>query len=96
MPVPEGVEVRARRGGGALSRLITTLDRAGHVVEDVDVERASLEDAFVEVTRTGSGSSAASNGTAGDGDARAAGDGTPGRPGSTDGEVHGDRTGGDR
>ena len=51
----EGLSVRARRSGGALPAVITTLADAGVDVTDVEIERADLEDAFVDMTRNGSG-----------------------------------------
>ncbi|MFB6147133.1 MAG: ATP-binding cassette domain-containing protein [Halobacteriaceae archaeon] len=46
-----GLTVQARRSGQVLPAVITALDRNGYEVCDVDVERASLEDVFVDLTR---------------------------------------------
>ncbi|MFB6125872.1 MAG: ATP-binding cassette domain-containing protein [Halolamina sp.] len=67
-PTDEGLSVRARRSSGALPVVITTLADAGVEVTDVDIERANLEDAFVDMTRNGD------EGTAGGGDDGGRGD----------------------
>ncbi|WP_336036956.1 ABC transporter ATP-binding protein [Halobacterium yunchengense] len=60
------VTLRARNGSEAVPVAVRQLESAGHRVRDVDVSRTSLEDVFVDVTRTGG---AASDGSAGDVDA---------------------------
>jgi len=46
------LEVVARGGGAVLPAVIRQLDAAGHEVTAVDVRRASLEEVFVDMTRT--------------------------------------------
>ncbi len=48
----EGVAVDARRSSSALPAVITALVEAGVGVTDVEIRRATLEDAFVDMTRT--------------------------------------------
>ncbi|MFP4632687.1 MAG: ATP-binding cassette domain-containing protein [Halobacteriota archaeon] len=44
--------VRAHRGGAVLPEVVRALDREGHEIRDVEVERTSLEEVFVEVTES--------------------------------------------
>lgn len=44
--------VTARGGSSLVPRLVRTLDGAGYEVSDLDVRRASLEEVFVDMTRT--------------------------------------------
>jgi ABC-2 type transport system ATP-binding protein len=46
--------VTAERGGAVAPDLVRALDAAGHEIVDFDVSRTSLEEVFVELTRTGS------------------------------------------
>jgi ABC-2 type transport system ATP-binding protein len=46
--------VTASRGGLVAPDLVRELDAAGHEIVDLDVSRTSLEEVFVEMTRTGS------------------------------------------
>jgi ABC-2 type transport system ATP-binding protein len=45
--------VTVRQAGAAVPDLLGELDRAGHEVTDLDIRRASLEEVFVDMTRTG-------------------------------------------
>ena len=49
------VVVTAERGGAVVPDLVRELDRAGHEVLDLDVERPSLEEVFVSLTRRAAG-----------------------------------------
>jgi len=44
--------VTARGGSRAVPELVRALDSAGHEVTDLDIRRASLEEVFVDLTRT--------------------------------------------
>jgi ABC-2 type transport system ATP-binding protein len=44
--------VTVRQAGGAVPSLVRELDRAGHEVTALDIRRASLEEVFVDMTRT--------------------------------------------
>jgi len=44
--------VTARQSGSVVPALLRELDRAGHGVTDIDIRRASLEEVFVDMTRT--------------------------------------------
>jgi len=46
--------VTAARGSAVVPDLLRALDERGHEVTDVDIERASLEEVFVDMTRKGS------------------------------------------
>jgi ABC-2 type transport system ATP-binding protein len=46
--------VSASRGGLVAPDLVRELDDAGYEIVDLDVSRTSLEEVFVEMTRTGS------------------------------------------
>jgi ABC-2 type transport system ATP-binding protein len=45
--------VTVRQAGSVVPALLRELDRAGHEVTDLDIRRASLEEVFVDMTRTG-------------------------------------------
>ncbi|WP_101294225.1 ABC transporter ATP-binding protein [Halegenticoccus soli] len=47
--------VTARRGGLVAPDLVRALDRAGHGIVDLEISRTSLEEVFVELTRTEDG-----------------------------------------
>ena len=44
--------VTAHRGGAVVPDLVRALEAAGHEIEDLEVRRASLEEVFVDMTRT--------------------------------------------
>jgi ABC-2 type transport system ATP-binding protein len=44
--------VTIRQAGSVVPRLLRELDRTGHEVTDLDIRRASLEEVFVDMTRT--------------------------------------------
>ncbi|MEF8782990.1 MAG: ABC transporter ATP-binding protein [Haloarculaceae archaeon] len=45
--------VSVRQAGSVVPALLRELDRTGHEVTDLDIRRASLEEVFVDMTRTG-------------------------------------------
>jgi len=68
------VTLRANSGSEAVPIAVRQLEAAGHRVHDVDVSRTSLEDVFVDITRTGGDATDGSGGsvdpdTGDDGDA---------------------------
>ena len=49
----DGVTVRAERAESVLAAVVTAVSRQGRTIETLEVDRASLEDAFVELTGPG-------------------------------------------
>ncbi|MFD1598750.1 ABC transporter ATP-binding protein [Halobellus rarus] len=47
--------VTARQGGLITPDIVTRLDEAGHEIVDLEIQRTSLEEVFVEMTRAGEG-----------------------------------------
>jgi ABC-2 type transport system ATP-binding protein len=47
--------VTARQGGLVAPDVVQRLDEAGHEIVDLEIERTSLEEVFVEMTRAGEG-----------------------------------------
>jgi ABC-2 type transport system ATP-binding protein len=60
--------VTARGGSRAVPALVRALDAAGHEVTDLDIRRASLEEVFVDMTRTDAAVGPESAGAGTDGD----------------------------
>ncbi|MGQ4556624.1 ATP-binding cassette domain-containing protein [Halobellus sp. GM3] len=47
--------VTARQGGLVTPEIVSRLDEAGHEIVDLEIQRTSLEEVFVEMTRAGEG-----------------------------------------
>ncbi|CQH53048.1 ABC-type transport system ATP-binding protein [Halobacterium hubeiense] len=62
------VTLRASSGSEVVPVAVRQLEAAGHRVVDVDVARTSLEDVFVDITRTGGDATDGSTGTHDDGE----------------------------
>ncbi|WP_353633552.1 ABC transporter ATP-binding protein [Halobacterium sp. NMX12-1] len=62
------VTLRASSGSEVVPVAVRQLEAAGHRVVDVDVARTSLEDVFVDITRTGGDATDGSSGTHDDGE----------------------------
>ncbi|MFB6096283.1 MAG: ABC transporter ATP-binding protein [Haloferacaceae archaeon] len=84
--------VTAREGGLVAPELVRALDEAGHEIVDLDISRTSLEEVFVEMTRSEEAQEMADEQV--DDEARVASDGGATGDGAAEGGVADGRTGG--